>query len=466
MTAGRGSRVAVALAAMVLAGCNEGGSGSGSGSTTTTVSASGTNVAAVTAGFGALGPSGGYANGIWTSVIVCVPGSTTECDTIPDVLVDTGSVGLRVLSSALTVSLPGVTDSSGNVLQECIQFADLSYMWGPVATARIGFTGTGETALQVPGQAANSGVPIQIIAASPSATVPSSCLAAPATPGMTVDRNTLESLGGNGILGVGTIPQDCGEACATASYYQYYICPNNECSVPNVPVARQVWNPVAALSSSDNNGVLITLPAVAAGGAPSAVGSLIFGIGTQSNNGIGAAQVYETDGYGNFPKVVLNGATYASPNNGSYIDSGSTDIFFSDAHSLASTGIVECSGNLAGYYCPASVIPFTATVFGANNVSGPVQFNIANALSLFSPGYGAFNDVGGDSGTGPSTDDVDLGLPFFLGRSVYVGIAGSNATYPNGYWAFQGAGAASSTAAVSTETGIAIGPPKTPVGVR
>jgi len=430
----RGRLLAVVTASIVLAGCS--GGGSTSPTTVTTGTTSATNAAAVTVGFGALGPSGGYDNGIWTSVTVCVPGSTTSCETIPDILVDTGSVGLRVLSSALTVSLPNVQDSSGNVLQECIQFADFSYVWGPVASARIQMTGTAETASQVPGQAANSGVPIQIIAAAPSFGVPSSCLAMPPSPGVTIDRNTLDNLGGNGILGIGNFAQDCGGYCVTTSANQYFACPGGECASADVPLQHQLWNPVAAFSSADTNGVLISLPPVPAGGAASVTGSLIFGIGTQSNNGIGSAQVYEIDAYGYFPQVVYNGVTYASPYNGSFIDSGSDAIYFSDATSLAPAGIVECKGNLAGYYCPNSTIQFNVTAYGANNVSGAVQFSIANASSLFNSGFAAFNDVGGDSGAGFSTDYVDLGLPFFLGRPVFVGIAGTNNTYPNGFWAF------------------------------
>jgi hypothetical protein len=350
--------------------------------------------------------------------------------------VDTGSVGLRVLSSALTVSLPSVQSSSGNVLQECIQFASFAYVWGPLASASIQIAGTGEMATQVPGQAAGSGVPIQIIAASPSFPVPTSCLAAAPSPGLVVDLNTLESLGANGILGIGTFPQDCGSACTSGSVPQYFTCPNGECTAADVPLQQQLRNPVSAFSSADTNGVLITLPSVAAGGAASVAGSLIFGIGTQSDNGLGSSQVYEIDQYGNFPTVVYNGVSYTSPNNGSFIDSGSNALFFSDAASLASTGMKECSGELLGYYCPASTIPFTVTAHGTNGVEGAVQFSIADASTLFASGYAAFNDLGGDSGTGPSTDYVDLGLPFFFGRSVFVGIAGSNSSYPNGFWAF------------------------------
>ena len=386
-------------------------------------------------GFGALGASYGYINGIWASVTVCAPGSTTNCQTIPDILVDTGSVGLRVLSSALTVSLPSV-EVSGNPVQECVQFASFAYTWGPVELASVQIPGTGEKALQVPGGASNAGIPIQVLAASPVAAVPSGCLAAAPSPGMVVDANTLENLGGNGILGIGTFPQDCGSYCATTAAPEYYICPGGACTATATPLADQLWNPVAAFSSADNNGEIISLPALAATGANGATGSLIFGIGTQTNNSLGSAQVYEIDGYGNFPEVVLNGVTYTSPNNGSFIDSGSNFIYFSDAASLASTGIVGCTGDLAGDYCPSATIPFSPTLYGANNVHSTATFGIANALALIDTGNSAFNNIGSASGKGPSTDYVDLGLPFFFGRPVFVGIYGANSTYPNGYWAF------------------------------
>ena len=82
------------------------------------------------------GPENYYINGLFASVEVCEPGSTTNCTTVPDVIVDTGSVGLRLLSGAVSgLTLPAVTDSSGNDVQECIQFISTAYIWGPVVEA-------------------------------------------------------------------------------------------------------------------------------------------------------------------------------------------------------------------------------------------------------------------------------------------------------------------------------------------
>src|SRR6202034_4695690 len=50
--------------------------------------------------------SSGSVNTMFTTVTVCVPGSTTSCQTIDHIQVDTGSYGLRLLASVLTVGLP------------------------------------------------------------------------------------------------------------------------------------------------------------------------------------------------------------------------------------------------------------------------------------------------------------------------------------------------------------------------
>ena len=61
---------------------------------------------------GALCSANSYLNKPCVSVTVCTPGTST-CQTIDDILLDTGSYGLRIFKQALTVSLPQVTGAAG-----------------------------------------------------------------------------------------------------------------------------------------------------------------------------------------------------------------------------------------------------------------------------------------------------------------------------------------------------------------
>jgi hypothetical protein len=416
------------------------------------------------------GPTGSYANGIYTSVTVCVPGSTTNCTTIPNVLVDTGSVGLRLLSSGAagvttqvgSLGLPGITDPTTSLpIYECVQYGDLSYTWGPMqmATVQVG----GETASQVPtasGGTANAGIPIQVIT---SATQPPQDVlyngteyANPCTYNSDgtatggADDDTVANLGSNGILGVGLFPQDCGLDCTTLAnatgQYVAYGASNGTADVEPTALADQAWNPVAAFPV-DNNGVWLSLPSIPAAGQATVAGTLTFGIGTETNNAIpSGANVYEIDDYGNFASATYNGVTYNSTNSGgSFIDSGSNALYVSDETTLDTT---DCSGEEAGFYCPTSTLNLSLGLEGTNSTSPTtVSLPIANAVDLFSANtsYAAFNDLAGPSCTPTTTspctsatDMWDLGLPFFFGQTngIFVGIYGTNTTYPNGYWAF------------------------------
>jgi hypothetical protein len=372
-----------------------------------------------------LGPTDDYINGLFASVEVCEPGSTTNCATVPNVLVDTGSYGLRLLSGAVSgLTLPAVTDSGGNAVQECIGFVSLAYIWGPVVQADVHLSG--ETA---------SSASIHIISETPQYPVPSSCI--PTGPVGTPEAlNSVSTLGANGILGVGGFPQDCGSLCTDTSTAppQYYSCPSGNCNITAVPKTAtkgQVWNPVA-LFSTDNNGVLISFPSsIAAGGAATAAGSLIFGIGTQTNNALGSAQIYGVSDQAYFT-TTYNGTQYSD----SFIDSGSNAYYFLDSGTL---GGLDCADN-TGWYCPAAPLSFTVTNTGTNGTSGSLTFSIENFDNLYPTGYAAFNDIGGDSGNSLSTDYFDFGVPFFYGRNVFVGIAGQTVTgvsnVPYGFWAY------------------------------
>lgn len=146
-----------------------------------------------------------------------------------------------------------------------------------------------------------------------------------------------------------------------------------------------------------------------------------------------------------FGSLVFNGVTYSSTNSGgAFLDTGSNAYYVSDPATLTSaTGVstLTCPSTDvgAGFYCPSSTLNLNITVNGSNGTSTPETISIENADSLFTanPGNAALNDLGGTSGgTNAATDSWDLGLPFFFGRSVFIGIAGTNSTYPNGYYAF------------------------------
>jgi hypothetical protein len=408
------------VSAACAASCFSIACGGGSKSTTdqTTITTTGSNVLSIEVNTGPAASVGiAYANGAFASATVCVPGTST-CQTIGGLLVDTGSYGLRILSSALTtVSLPQQKNSSGDPVYECVQFVD-SYTWGPVETAD----------LQLSGETASS-LPIQVLSDS-APTAPSSSACSPSSGLPSAD--TLQSLGANGILGVGLFPQDCGEFCATGGSATppdaYYSCPSSGCTATFQSLTAQVQNPVT-LFPKDNNGVIVELPAVSSV-AETVNGSLVFGIGTETNNALGSATVYTADpNTGNFT-TTFQSTTYSDE---AFIDSGSNGYFFPDP---ANPSIPVCSATsgAGGFYCPPSTSNLSAAVKGITAGSGTVNFSVGNAETLFNdnPNDAAFADLGGTA-----SGNFDWGLPFFYGRNVYTSIAGTTA--PGGttpYWAY------------------------------
>jgi len=356
------------------------------------------------------GPAGGDLNLAFVSVTVCVPGSAVNCQTIDHIEVDTGSSGLRIMSSALTLTLPQETDTSGNPLGNCVQFADMTYAFGPIQKADIVLAGEKASA-----------VPIQVIAPPGFASATSTSCEVNGNAQNNLD--TVAALGANGIIGVGLLQQDCGQACVNTPVAGfYYSCPNNICSSTTLALASQLQNPVG-LFPQDNQGVLITLPAVGVNGAATATGSLIFGIGTQADNVLGSATVLTTTATGTFTST-YNGTAFP----GSFIDSGSNGLFFLDT---AHTGLTACvnatnpanAPQFPGFYCPNSnnSFPFTVTNTGVNNAMSQVNFSVVNIALVVNanPGFAAFSNVGG-----PFPGAVDFGLPFFYGRSVFTCIEG------------------------------------------
>jgi len=175
-------------------------------------------------------------------------------------------------------------------------------------------------------------------------------------------------------------------------------------------LAQQVTNPIT-LFATDNNGVILSLPDISSSGAASVTGTMIFGVGTQSNNGLGSAKVYTVDpASGNFT-TIYNGVSYPD----SFLDSGSNGLYFNDS------SIPQCSGG--GWYCPSSTLNLSAINFGTNGTSGVVNFAVGSMITMLdsNPSFAAFSQLAGTNGDPAS---FDWGLPFFFGRNVFTVIEG------------------------------------------
>ncbi|MGD0915175.1 MAG: DUF3443 family protein [Thermodesulfobacteriota bacterium] len=374
-------------------------SGNISGSTTLTVIPKGSeanNVLPITVS-GSLCSTDSYLNKPCVSVTVCTPGTST-CQAINDILLDTGSFGLRIFKQVLTVPLVQATDGSGS-LAECVQFGDGSSNWGPVQIASI-ILGN-EPAIQVP---------IQVID-STFGTLPAACRNADQTPA---------AAGFNGILGVGLFTQDCGLVCASSARNgMYYSCNGSICMRTSVPLSNQVQNPVALLPQ-DNNGVIVQLPSIPGDGSPSVNGNLVLGIDTQSNNVPSGVTTYAANQVGEIT-TLLKGKFYSS-----FIDSGSNGLFFTPP---LTSPIPNCPSPDSVWFCPSSTTTLSATNRGASgSPSGVVSFQIGNFMSLIDSPNNVFSDIGGNAGVG----GFDWGLPFFFGRNIYFGFEGSSSSLGSG----------------------------------
>ena len=347
------------------------------------------------------GPSNNSVNTMFTSVTLCVPGSTTNCQTIDHIQVDTGSYGLRILAPVLTLTLPVVTLASGGSLAECTQFVD-GYSWGPVVTAD----------LQIAGETANS-LPVQVIGDSRFTNIPSACSSTGGT-----QEDTVASFGANGILGVGPFELDCGN-CDTVAQGLYYACAAT-CTDTTVPANQQVPNPVTHFAA-DNNGVMVSFPSVAAGGASNVMGSLIFGIDTQTDNASGTETVLTVDNNAEL-SIMFNSTTLAN----SFIDSGSNGIYFSDSSIVTCTAPPnDPTSQIVNFYCPASTLTLPITIVGMNGTStNNLTFQVGNAETMLQNNFDAFPLLAGTLPAG-NAGTFDFGLPFFYGRRVAVVVQGA-----------------------------------------
>lgn len=394
MTIRAGLWMSAAMLAIAVSACGGGGGGGGgsgavcaAGSQIVTPPPQASNAMSTVVNSG---PYGNLVNQPLATVKICAPG-TTICQSVTGILVDTGSYGLRLFANSLSSSLrsaltPEMT-TSGNPVGECVPFASF-VIWGPIVKASV--TLGGETTTMA--------IPTQVVGDSSFNRIPSSCSGLAPTV-----LKTSCSAGVRGVLGIGFFPNDRGGGI-------YYSCSSSGCrpfTVGAEPPNLDVVNPVVQLPV-DNNGLIVELPNVASRGAPSIAGQVLFGIGTQSNNGLGSATAYTVDSFTGTFTTSFQGSSLTS----SFIDTGSNAFFFASSPPLPS-----CSG----FYCPSTTQNLSARITGKNGASTTVDFSVASARTLFATGDTVFNNLAGPV---PFSNSFDWGLPFFLGRQVFIGIQG------------------------------------------
>ncbi len=400
-----------AALALALTGCG-GGGGGGSTPATTTGSTSGTTSStgsSSTSGSTTTPPASGNANQVpvtveqnpaissyitanipYVTVTVC--NGTGTCVTVPQVLVDTGSYGLRLFASAigglsLTPMQSSAKSTAGEPIGECASFVS-SALWGAVRMASVSIgsnTTTGQIPVQVVGD--TTFAPSTTALAGGGTVCPNASPSAGA-----------QQFGANGVLGVGLFAKD-GQA--------YYACSGSTCTATTPP--SQVLNPVAALPS-DNNGVILTLPAVSSV-QNSVSGTLTFGVDTQTDNTLGGYTILPADTLGDIT-VTLNASSYPK----SYIDSGS------NANFLVLPGSVPVDSS--GFYAPPTPQTYTVGVSG-----GTASYSADVTVEKTSPqtiGVAVFPYLASPSS---STLTQDLGLPFFYGRSIAYAINGASTAH-------------------------------------
>ena len=394
---------------LIMGGCGGGGS-SGSAGTHVTLPASSasltdTNVALVEVRQGPLD----NVNMPYVSVTVCLPGSvasSTNCRTIDNVLLDTGSTGLRLFAGAVSgLALPQQTVTGVGTVYECAQF---------VTTLALGKVHLAD--ISIGGEKASS-LPVQLMDSSFTLAPTSRCGQAPILAAATDSSRNLQGLGANGILGVSHFIND-GQSyfsCATFS---------PGCALVGMATGKQVQNPVTRFTSGNNNGVVVQLaPLPSASGVASVQGYLIFGVETRTNNRLGSAKVVPMNTTGNYFTTNYKGQAYDS----SIFDSGSNGLFFDDAD------IPLCGGTFSDFYCPAGTLKLSASLPVLNSAPVAVDFSVANASNLFTSRNASSTFVF-DNLSAPITNPVQpanispffiWGLPFYLGRSVYTVIEGS-----------------------------------------
>jgi hypothetical protein len=342
----------------------------------------------------------------FVSVTVCVPG-TNECQTIDRVLLSTSSTGLVLSAGVLrpSMNLPQLKDQSGKAAGRCLLAgtADSAGKYDSVA-----WVGVRKADIKLADMVASS-LSIELMNDQALPSIPDICRSGADT--LTTD------LGFNGMLGLRHLDADCGAGCSiqVSAIPRYYGCDAFACAGVTMPIESQVRNPVALFEQGYNNGFSLSLPASEGVSNSVLQGSLVFGIGTQSNNQLGNAKVYRFDNT-SYLTAFYNGTQFrALP------DTAYRSIRVHDS------SIPQCSSTTVNpYFCPTTQQPLSISLLAANGSREMLDVPIVRPPSSTAYQVSSFGRYGAVD------EPLILGVPFYFGRTVFTAIEGRSTSAGTG----------------------------------
>ena len=375
-------------------------------------------------------------NKLFVELTVC--DAKRQCRTVPNVLVDTGSPGLRLFRDALDgLALDPVRTVDRRPLGNWSSFGS-GELWGTMhwAQVRLGDLATTEA------------IPIELF------DEPSPDELLPAGYGSGDLRGQLGAMVGNGILGISP------HRHSPDGYFVYVGPGRTGWDADWFPVqldkALQLANPIAHFPAPYDNGSVIHLPEVDwCNGQRAAQGWLGFGLGPptavlfpQDRRVI----AQELDKSHRFPLTLAKRQLDVT------VDSG-TNLLVLDLEHLGWAR----HGYFENCYDPAALVPVELAVGSTVDrvkLARPLYVGPADKLSKMFQGYAVLPTIA----TWPDPQQMSkahrkkkniLGLPFFYGRAVATGLEGVINPYlePAPASALQGAGNAGADRAMASRYG-------------
>lgn len=369
------------------------------------------------------------------SLTICVPGTST-CQTIDHILVDTGSTGLFLFSKQTqgvldlaATPLPQAKDSNGNLLYDCMAYGGNSNAGGTYI-ADVYLNGSHYATQQtigVFGTVENQASQLCSFNKNANQTINDYVLSNPQTQQV--------GLGFNGILGVGALKPSIDDSSTLSCNSQFQCTPFNWYNGTNL----HGYSNILAQLNNDSNGFGLSIPSPSInvnGGfnGQALQGQLILGINTQTDNQVSVAQKIMTLIQPSSLTVIPSGFLNASLEQSTaqvLVDSGTNGILISSTFASYFAGLGITPTQPSNAISALQVASSTQQQTFSLTLTDAAQNTSTQSLSLttntvINPLWqsGVIPDFGFFFTNSNTAQNIILGIPFFMGKTIWFLEAG------------------------------------------